>query len=77
MVSLMAAVMAVQTGLIYSVQKGLPNAHTCGIAAAAMLFIFQGGTRLVPSQLTISIALTAWARSVHDWLPSRCVGVSQ
>ncbi|KAK5119251.1 hypothetical protein LTR85_007865 [Meristemomyces frigidus] len=42
MVSLMAAVMATQTGLIYSVQNKLPNAHTCGIAAAAMLFIFQG-----------------------------------
>ena len=42
MVSLMAAVMAVQTGLIYSVQNKLSNQHACGAAAAAMLFIFQG-----------------------------------
>lgn len=38
----MAAVMATQTGLIYSVENNLPNAKACGIGAAAMLFIFQG-----------------------------------
>jgi sugar porter (SP) family MFS transporter len=42
MVTLMAAVMATQTGLIYSVQNKLSNQKACGAAAAAMLFIFQG-----------------------------------
>ncbi|KXL48364.1 hypothetical protein M433DRAFT_159246 [Acidomyces richmondensis BFW] len=42
MVTLMSAVMATQTGLIYSVQNKLPNQKACGSAAAAMLFIFQG-----------------------------------
>ncbi|KAK5108321.1 hypothetical protein LTR62_008417 [Meristemomyces frigidus] len=53
MVSLMAAVMAVQTGLIYSVQNKLPNQHACGAAAAAMLFIFQGA-------FTIGFQATVW-----------------
>ncbi|KAF2772558.1 general substrate transporter [Teratosphaeria nubilosa] len=42
MVSLMAAVMAIQTGLIYSVQNELSNKAACGAGAIAMLFIFQG-----------------------------------
>jgi hypothetical protein len=42
MISLMAAVMAVQSGLIYQVQNKTASAHAAGIAAAAMLFIFQG-----------------------------------
>ena len=53
MVSLMAAVMAVQTGLIYSVQNKLPNQHACGAAAAAMLFIFQGA-------FTVGFQATVW-----------------
>lgn len=53
MVSLMALVMAVQTGLIYSVQMQLSNQHACGIAAAAMLFIFQGA-------FTIGFQATVW-----------------
>ncbi|RMZ81193.1 hypothetical protein DV737_g2702, partial [Chaetothyriales sp. CBS 132003] len=42
MISLMAAVMAVQAGLIYQVQNETSIAHTAGIAACAMLFIFEG-----------------------------------
>ncbi|KAK3678832.1 hypothetical protein LTR78_001285 [Recurvomyces mirabilis] len=53
MVSLMAGVMAVQTGLIYSVQNNLPNQHACGAAAAAMLFIFQGA-------FTVGFQATVW-----------------
>jgi sugar porter (SP) family MFS transporter len=53
MISLMAAVMAVQTGLIYQVQYNTSIAHTSGIAAAAMLFIFQGA-------FTIGFQATVW-----------------
>jgi hypothetical protein len=42
MVSLMAMVMIVQTGLIYNVQNRTSIAKGCGAGAAAMLFIFQG-----------------------------------
>ena len=42
MISLMAAVLAAQAGLIYQVQNNTSSAHQCGIAAAAMLFIFEG-----------------------------------
>jgi hypothetical protein len=42
MISLMAAVMVVQTGLIYNVQNKTSIAKSCGAGAAAMLFIFQG-----------------------------------
>lgn len=42
MISLMAAVMAVQAALIYQVQYATASAHAAGIAAAAMLFVFQG-----------------------------------
>lgn len=38
----MAIVMAVQAGLIHQVEHKTSMAHVCGIAAAAMLFIFQG-----------------------------------
>lgn len=53
MISLMAAVMAVQTGLIYQVQYDTISAHAAGIAAAAMLFIFQGA-------FTIGFQATVW-----------------
>jgi sugar porter (SP) family MFS transporter len=53
MISLMAAVMAVQTALIYQVQFNTSSAHTAGIAAAAMLFIFQGA-------FTIGFQATVW-----------------
>lgn len=53
MISLMAAVMAAQTGLIYQVQYNTSIAHTSGIAAAAMLFIFQGA-------FTIGFQATVW-----------------
>ncbi|KAF2849684.1 general substrate transporter [Plenodomus tracheiphilus IPT5] len=53
MISLMAVVMAVQAGLIYQVQHATASAHTAGIAAAAMLFIFQGA-------FTIGFQATVW-----------------
>jgi hypothetical protein len=55
MISVMAAVMAVQAALIYQVQNatGTAIAHTSGIAAAAMLFIFQGA-------FTIGFQATVW-----------------
>jgi hypothetical protein len=53
MISLMAAVMVVQTGLIYNVQNDTPIAAACGRAAAAMLFIFQGA-------FTIGFQATVW-----------------
>ncbi|KAG9514771.1 general substrate transporter [Aureobasidium sp. EXF-12298] len=53
MVSLMAAVMAVQTGLVYQTQHHTSIAHGAGIGAAAMLFIFQGA-------FTIGFQATVW-----------------
>ncbi|OAA51826.1 sugar transporter STL1 [Metarhizium rileyi] len=42
MISLMAAAMTVQAGLIYQVQNETIIAHSAGIGAAVMLFVFQG-----------------------------------
>lgn len=42
MISVMAAVMIVQTGLIYNVQHNTSIAKSCGIGAAVMLFLFEG-----------------------------------
>lgn len=53
MISVMAAVMAVQAALIYQTQHNTSIAHSCGIAAAAMLFIFQGA-------FTIGFQATVW-----------------
>ncbi|OQE20198.1 hypothetical protein PENFLA_c017G05226 [Penicillium flavigenum] len=53
MVSVMAAVMAVQTALIYQVQNSTAIAYQSGIAAAAMLFVFQGA-------FTIGFQATVW-----------------
>ena len=53
MISVMAAVMAVQAALIYQVQFNTSIAHASGIAAAAMLFIFQGA-------FTIGFQATVW-----------------
>ncbi|KAJ4417353.1 hypothetical protein N0V82_006217 [Gnomoniopsis sp. IMI 355080] len=53
MVSLMAAVMVVQTGLIYQVQHETSIAKAAGMGAAAMLFIFQGA-------FTIGFQATVW-----------------
>jgi hypothetical protein len=53
MVSVMAAVMVVQTALIYQVQNSTAMAYQSGIAAAAMLFIFQGA-------FTIGFQATVW-----------------
>lgn len=53
MISVMAAVMAVQAALIYQVQFNTSIAKNAGIAAAAMLFIFQGA-------FTIGFQATVW-----------------
>ena len=53
MISVMAAVMAVQAALIYQVQNATTIAHASGIGAAAMLFIFQGA-------FTIGFQATVW-----------------
>lgn len=53
MISVMAAVMAVQAALIYQVQFDTSMAKSAGIAAAATLFIFQGA-------FTIGFQATVW-----------------
>ncbi|KAL1597640.1 hypothetical protein SLS59_007338 [Nothophoma quercina] len=53
MISVMAAVMAVQAALIYQVQFDTSMAKSAGIAAAAMLFVFQGA-------FTIGFQATVW-----------------
>lgn len=53
MISVMAAVMAVQAGLVRQVQYGTSVKHSAGSAAAAMLFIFQGA-------FTIGFQSTVW-----------------
>ncbi|KAF6802603.1 hexose carrier [Colletotrichum sojae] len=53
MISVMAAVMATQAGLIYQVQNETSIAHAAGIGAAVMLFIFQGA-------FTIGFQATVW-----------------
>lgn len=53
MISLMAAVMAVQAALIYQIQFNTASAAGAGIAAAAMLFVFQGA-------FTIGFQATVW-----------------
>ncbi|GAM43362.1 hypothetical protein TCE0_047f18109 [Talaromyces pinophilus] len=53
MISVMAAVMIVQSALIYQVENGTSIAHQSGIGAAAMLFIFQGA-------FTIGFQATVW-----------------
>jgi len=53
MISLMAAVMAVQAALIYQVQYATASAHAAGIAAAVMLFVFQGA-------FTVGFQATVW-----------------
>ncbi len=53
MISVMAAVMAVQAALIYQVQFSTSVAKSAGIAAAAMLFVFQGA-------FTIGFQATVW-----------------
>ncbi|KPM46120.1 hypothetical protein AK830_g403 [Neonectria ditissima] len=53
MISVMAAVMAIQAGLIYQVENNTSIAHSAGIGAAAMLFVFQGA-------FTIGFQATVW-----------------
>ncbi|GAM82975.1 hypothetical protein ANO11243_009610 [Dothideomycetidae sp. 11243] len=53
MISLMACVMAVQAALVYQVQHKTAIHHQAGIAAAVMLFIFQGA-------FTVGFQATVW-----------------
>ena len=53
MISFMAAVFATQAALIYQVQNKTSSAHSSGIAAAVMLFLFQGA-------FTIGFQATVW-----------------
>lgn len=53
MISVMAAAMAVQTGLIYQIENETSAAHAAGIAATLMLFLFQGA-------FTIGFQATVW-----------------
>ncbi|KAK7510067.1 sugar transporter STL1 [Phyllosticta citriasiana] len=53
MIFLMATVMAIQCGLIYQVQHKTSIQHSAGIAAATMLFIYQGA-------FTVGFQATVW-----------------
>jgi hypothetical protein len=53
MVSVMAAAMAVQAALVYQIQHKTAISHTAGIAAAVMLFVFEGA-------FTIGFQATVW-----------------
>lgn len=53
MITVMAAVMAVQSALIYQVQNKTSIAAASGAAAAAMLFVFQGA-------FTVGFQATVW-----------------
>lgn len=61
MISVMSAVMIVQTGLIYNVQHNTSIATSCGIGAAIMLFVFEGaftiGFQATVSQFSARISL--------------------
>lgn len=59
MISVMAAVMIVQSALIYQVENKTSIAHQSGIGAAAMLFIFQGA-------FTIGFQATVWVSFVSE-----------
>jgi MFS family permease len=52
-IAAMAAVMVVQTGLIYNVQNQTSIATACGYGAAVMLFLFEGF-------FTIGFQATVW-----------------
>ena len=53
MISVMAAMMIVQTCLVYNVDHDTSIAKSCGIGAAAMLFVYQGA-------FTIGFQATVW-----------------
>ncbi|RCI12537.1 hypothetical protein L249_0169 [Ophiocordyceps polyrhachis-furcata BCC 54312] len=53
MISLMAGAMATQAGLICQIENKTDAAHVSGIAAAVMLFVFQGA-------FTIGFQATVW-----------------
>lgn len=53
MISLMAAAMATQAGLICQIENKTPSARVAAIAATAMLFVFQGA-------FTVGFQATVW-----------------
>ncbi|KAK9239689.1 general substrate transporter [Lipomyces kononenkoae] len=53
MISVMAAVMAVQSALVRQIEMETRIAHVCGIVAASMLFVFEGA-------FTIGFQATVW-----------------
>jgi predicted neutral ceramidase superfamily lipid hydrolase len=53
MIFVMAAVFTVQAALIYQVQNNTPIQHSCGIAAASMLFVYLGA-------FTVGFQATVW-----------------
>ena len=53
MISLMSAALAVQASLIYQIQHQTSSAYSSSIAAAAMLFLYQGA-------FTIGFQATVW-----------------
>jgi hypothetical protein len=57
MIFVMASVLATQAGLIYQVQNNTAIAKSAGIAAAAMLFIFEGA-------FTIGFQATVWVSAI-------------
>ena len=60
MISVMAAVMAVQAALIYQVENHTSVAAGAGIGAAVMLFVVQGA-------FTVGFQATVW---VYPYVPS-------
>ena len=75
MISLMAAVMVVQTGLIYNVQNSTSIAKSCGAAAAAMLFLFQGAFTIGMDDDCLSSRMTALNTSQASRRLSGCTRV--
>jgi len=53
MITLMACVFAVMSGLVKEIQNNTAIAHACGIGAAAMLFVYLGA-------FTIGFQATVW-----------------
>ena len=63
MITLMAFVMGIQSALVYQVQHQTSIAHSAGIGAVAMLFIFE-------TAFTIGLQATVWVYS-SEILPLR------
>ena len=75
MISLMAAVMVVQTGLVYNVQNKTSIDKACGAGAAAMLFIFQGAFTI--GKRRSRAMLIATVLKLYHRVPGHSLGLSQ